>query len=248
MEVIKMARLDDKVAIVTGGASGIGYRIVQSFKHEGATIIAADVNEEALEKLNEDKVHGMKLDVSSEEGWEKLVKDVDEKFGKIDILVNNAGITSEKPIDQITYNDWEPLSKINGFGTMLGLKYVGSYMKKQQKGSIVNLSSVTAQVGMGLNSYSASKGSVRAISKAAASEFGHAGVRVNAVFPGIIRTPMSEGLESSSETLAQIEAMTPLQRIGEPEEVANAILFLASDEASFITGAELAIDGGYSAR
>lgn len=190
----------------------------------------------------------MKLDVSSEEDWKKLVQDVDEKFGKIDILVNNAGITSEKGIDQVTYEDWEPLLKINGFGTMLGLKHLGAYMKKQQKGSIVNLSSVTAQVGMGLNSYSASKGSVRAISKAAASELGHAGVRVNAVFPGIIRTPMSEGLESSSEALAQIEAMTPLQRIGEPDEVANAILFLASDEASFITGAELPIDGGYSAR
>jgi len=243
-----MGRLNDKVAIVTGGASGIGHGIVQLFKQEGATVIAADINDEALKKVSDDKVHGMKLDVSSEEDWKKLVQDVDEKFGKIDILVNNAGITSEKGIDQITYEDWEPLLKINGFGTMLGLKHLGAYMKKKQKGSIVNLSSVTAQVGMGLNSYSASKGSVRAISKAAASELGHAGVRVNAVFPGIIRTPMSEGLESSSEMLAQIEAMTPLQRIGEPSEVANAILFLASDEASFITGAELPIDGGYSAR
>src|SRR5699024_1350094 len=242
-----MGRLNDKVAIVTGGASGIGHGIVQLFKQEGATVIAADINDEALKKVSDDKVHGMKLDVSSEEDWKKLVQDVDEKFSKIDILVNNAGITSEKGIDQVTYEDWEPLLKINGFGTMLGLKHLCAYMKKQQKGSIVNLSSVTAQVGMGLTSYSASKGSVRAISKAAASEFGRSGVRVNAVFPGVIATPMTEGLEESADQLAQINALTPLGRLGKPEEVANAILFLASDEASFITGAELAIDGGYSA-
>src|SRR5690625_2218529 len=171
-----MGRLNDKVAIVTGGASGIGHGIVQLFKQEGATVIAADINGEALKKVSDDKVHGMKLDVSSEEDWKKLVQDVDEKFGKIDILVNNAGITSEKGIDQITYEDWEPLLKINGFGTMLGLKHLGAYMKKKQKGSIVNLSSVTAQVGMGLNSYSASKGSERAISIVAASDHGDAGV------------------------------------------------------------------------
>lgn len=242
-----MGKLENKVAIVTGGASGIGHSIVELFKKEGATVVAADINEDAIKKVSDDQVHGMKLDVSSEDDWKSLVEKVDSQFGKIDILINNAGITSEKTIDQITYQDWEPLSKINGFGALLGLKHVGAYMKNQKSGSIVNISSVTAQVGMGLNTYTASKGSVRAISKAAATEFGHAGVRVNAVFPGVIETPMTAGLESSSEALGRINAMTPLQRLGKPEEVASAILFLASDDASYITGAELAIDGGYSA-
>src|SRR5699024_3746025 len=130
MEVIEMGRLDDKVAIITGGASGIGYRIVQSFKQEGATVIAADVNEEALEKLNEDNVHGLKLDVSSDEGWEKLVKHVDKKFGKIDILVNNAGITSEKPIDQVTYKDRKS-TRLNS--SHVSISYAVFCLKKKKK-------------------------------------------------------------------------------------------------------------------
>ncbi len=242
-----MGRLQDKVAIITGGASGIGQTMATLFADEGATVIVADVNEEVVNKVSDKGMHGMKLDVSSEKEWKELVEKVDQQFGKIDILVNNAGITSEKTVDEITYKDWEKLSKVNGFGTFLGLKYVAPYMAKQNKGAIVNLSSVTAQVGMGLNAYSASKGSVRAISKAAATQYGRNSVRVNAVFPGVIETPMTKGLKESSEALARINAMTPLQRLGKPEEVANAILFLASDEASFITGAELAIDGGYSA-
>jgi len=242
-----MGRLNNKVAIITGGASGIGEMMTKRFQQEGATVIAADINEEALNKVSQENIHGMKLDVASENSWQALLKKVMDQFGKIDILVNNAGITSEKPVAEIDYEDWEKLSKVNGFGAFLGLKHTVPYMEKQGAGSVVNLSSVTAQVGMGLNAYSASKGSVRAISKAAATQYGKNGVRVNAVFPGVIETPMSKGLESSSEALQRINAMTPLGRLGKPEEVANAILFLASDEASFITGAELTIDGGYSA-
>lgn len=243
-----MGRLNEKVAIITGGASGIGASMTKLFANEGATVIAADINEEALKEISKvENVHGMKLDVASEGDWQALVENVESKFDKIDILVNNAGVTSEKMIDDIDYENWELLSKINGFGAMMGLKYVAPAMAKNGQGSIVNLSSVTAQVGMGLNSYTASKGAVRAISKAAATQFGNDGVRINAVFPGVIETPMTKGLESSAETLQQINALTPLGRLGKPEEVGNAILFLASDEASFITGAELAIDGGYSA-
>jgi len=242
-----MGRLNDKVAIITGGASGIGEMMTKRFQQEGATVIAADINEEALKKVSQENIHGMQLDVASENSWQALLEKVMEQFGKIDILVNNAGITSEKPVAEIDYEDWEKLSKVNGFGSFLGLKHTVPYMEKQGAGSVVNLSSVTAQVGMGLNAYSASKGSVRAISKAAATQYGKNGVRVNAVFPGVIETPMSKGLGSSSEALQRINAMTPLGRLGKPEEVANAILFLASDEASFITGAELTIDGGYSA-
>lgn len=243
-----MGRLSGKVAIITGGASGIGKQMSHLFVAEGATVIAADINETALQAVSEhEQIQGIKLDVSNEDDWKELVEQVEAEYGRIDILINNAGVTSEKPIEEIDYEDWELLSKINGFGAMLGLKHVGAAMVKNKQGSIVNLSSVTAQVGMGLNSYSASKGSVRAISKAAATEYGRNGVRVNAVFPGVIETPMTANLESSAEQLQQINALTPLGRLGKPEEVANAILFLASDEASYITGAELAIDGGYSA-
>lgn len=249
LEVLVMGKLDGKIAIITGGASGIGEKMTHLFIEEGATVIAADINEEGLHKIENqhEKIFGMKLDVSKEKDWQELVEKVEKDHGRIDILVNNAGVTSEKTIEETEYKDWEFLMKINGFGTMLGMKYVAPVMMKNNQGSIVNLSSVTAQVGMGLNVYSASKGSVRALSKAAATEYGRSGVRVNAVFPGVIETPMTKNLESSAEALKQINALTPLGRLGKPEEVARAILFLASDDASYITGAELSIDGGYSA-
>ena len=244
-----MGRLDNKVAIITGGASGIGEKMVERFSQEGAIVIAADINEAALEKVNQkENVHGMKLDVSSDEVWKELIKEVNERFGKIDILINNAGISSEKPMEEITAKDWQLMMTINGFGPFLGMKHVAPYMKQQKQGAIVNISSFTAQIGMGLNHYSASKGSVRAISKAAATLYGKSGIRVNALFPGIIETPMTKGLETSKELLKRLEAATPLQRLGKPEDIANATLYLASDEASFITGAELVIDGGYSAQ
>lgn len=243
-----MGRLNEKVAIITGGASGIGAKIAERFLQEGATVIAADINIDGLKNmLDNDKLVGMTLDVTSEEGWEELTKKVADEYGKIDILVNNAGVSTEKTLEHVNYEDWERNNKINGFGAMIGMKYVIPYMVEKSGGSIVNLSSVTALVGMGLNSYTASKGAVRAITKAAATEYGGRGIRINAVFPGVIETPMVAGLQESAETLAQINALTPMRRLGQPEEVANAILFLASDEASYITGAELAIDGGYSA-
>lgn len=244
-----MGKLTGKIAVITGGASGIGKSLTHLFVSEGAIVIAADINEEALRQVSKENenIKGMKLDVSNEADWQSLVHEVEEEFGRIDILINNAGVTSEKMIHDIDYKDWELLTKINGFGTMLGIKYVTPVMVKNNAGSIVNISSVTAQVGMGLNSYTASKGSVRAISKAAATQYGRDGVRVNAVFPGVIETPMTENLESSAEQLQQINALTPLGRLGKPEEVGRAILFLASDDASYITGAELTIDGGYSA-
>src|SRR5699024_6827703 len=164
--------------------------------------------------------------------------------GIIDILVNNAVETSEKMLNSIDYKEGEFLNKINVFGALLGDKYVEQAMIDDKQGSIVNLSSDTAPVAIGLDSYSVSIKAVRAVAKAAVTEFGRSGVRVNAVFPGVIATTMTEGLEESADQLAQINALTPLGRLGKPEEVANAILFLASDEASFITGAELAIDGG----
>src|SRR5690625_2906014 len=244
-----MGKLDGKVAIVTGGASGIGKGIVEAFQSEGATVIAADINEEAIKAVSEiENVHGMKLDVSSEENWQSFAKDVKEKFGSIDILVNNAGVASEKPFTDITQDDWNFLMTINGFGPFVGMKHIAPIMAEQGKGSIVNISSYTAIIGQGYNHYTASKGAVRAMSKAAATQFGRQGVRVNALFPGIIETPMTKALSTSKDLLDQLVQATPLQRLGKPEDIANAVLFLASDSSSYITGAEIVIDGGFSAQ
>src|SRR5699024_9723094 len=204
-EIINMNRLDGKVAIVTGGASGIGAKIVDLFSSEGATVIAADINEEVLEKANQkENVVGFKLDVSSDEDWAALAKDLKERFGKIDILVNNAGITSEKGYTDITADDWKLMMTINGFGPFAGIKHIAPYMAEESQGSIINISSYTAQIGQGFNHYSASKGAVRALSKAAAVEFGKSGVRVNTLFPGIIETPMTQSLTEHKELLNQL--------------------------------------------
>ncbi len=137
---------------------------------------------------------------------------------------------------------------INGFGPFAGIKHIAPYMSEQKQGSIVNISSYTAQIGQGFNHYSASKGAVRALSRAAATQFGRSGVRVNALFPGIIDTPMTQGLSESRELLNQLIQATPLQRLGKPDDIAKAALFLASDDSSYITGAEIVIDGGFSAQ
>lgn len=244
-----MGKLDHKIAIVTGGASGIGEGIVDLFAQEGAIVIAADINEAALEKASQKQnVYGMKLNVASDEAWQALAKEVNDRFGRIDILVNNAGIASEKPFQDINAEDWQKMLSINGFGPFAGIKHVTPYMAAQNKGSIVNISSYTAIIGQGFNHYTASKGAVRALSKSAATAFGRQGIRVNALFPGIIETPMTAALSSSKELLGQLIQATPLQRLGKPIDIAQAALFLASDDSSYMTGSELVIDGGYSAQ
>ncbi|WP_163527675.1 SDR family NAD(P)-dependent oxidoreductase [Halobacillus ihumii] len=244
-----MGKFDNKVAIITGGASGMGRRMVELFSEEGALVIAADINRDSLQEVdNIEGVEGLYLNVSSEDNWISLTKQVIDTYGKIDILINNAGISSEKTVQDITIEDWDTMMRINSFGPFAGMKHVIPYMMEQKSGAIVNISSYTAQIGMGLNNYSASKGAVRAISKAAATQYGPYGVRVNAVFPGVIQTPMTDGLKESGETLKSLIRATPLQRLGTTEDVAQAVLYLASDNAAYVTGAELVIDGGFSAQ
>lgn len=244
-----MGRLENKITIITGGASGMGAAMAKLFASEGATVIAADINEDNLAKISElDNVEGMKLDVTNDENWAQVTKAVVDKYGRIDILINNAGISSEKTPDQITDADWALMHKINSFGPFLGIKHASKYMKEAGKGSIVNTSSYTAIIGSGFNHYSASKGSLRAIARAAAAELGSSNIRVNTVFPGVIETPMTKNLTEYKEAMDMLIRATPMQRLGQADEVAKAILFLASDEASYITGGELVIDGGYSAR
>ncbi|WP_354471144.1 SDR family NAD(P)-dependent oxidoreductase [Lysinibacillus parviboronicapiens] len=244
-----MRRLDNKIAIITGGASGMGAAMAELFSKEGATVIAADINAENLAKISElENVEGMKLDVSSDENWAQVTKAVVDKYGRIDILINNAGIAGKKMPEDITDQDWALMHKINSFGPFLGIKHVSKYMKEAGKGSIVNTSSYTAIIGSGFNEYSASKGSLRAIARAAAAEYGQFNIRVNTVFPGVIETPMTANIGQFKEAMDMLIRATPMGRLGQPDEVAKAILFLASDEASYITGGELVIDGGYSAR
>ena len=244
-----MGRLENKVTIITGGASGMGASMAQLFANEGAIVIAADINEDNLAKISElENVEGMKLDVSSDENWAEVTKAIVEKYGRIDILINNAGISSQKLPQDLTDQDWALMHKINSFGPFLGIKHASKYMKEAGKGAIVNTSSYTALIGSGMNAYSASKGSLRAIARAAAAELGKFNIRVNTVFPGVIETPMTANIGQYKEAMDMLIRATPMGRLGQPEEVANAILFLASDEASYITGGELVIDGGYSAQ
>lgn len=244
-----MKRLKDKIAIVTGGASGIGEKVVELFHQEGATVYSVDLDDAVLTK-DEDKenVIGIQMDVSLDESWKNLVNEVAAKFGRIDILVNNAGITSELNFDKITVDDWEKMLTVNSFSQFLGMKYTSAIMSEKNKGSIVNLSSYTALIGQGYNHYTASKGAIRAVSRAAANQFAKHGIRVNAIFPGIIETPMVTNLSSSQDEVDYLIQGTPLGRLGQAVDVANGVVFLASDEASYITGAELIIDGGFSAK
>ncbi|MEK5231609.1 SDR family oxidoreductase [Lysinibacillus sp. FSL K6-0232] len=244
-----MGRLEHKIAMITGGASGMGAAMAKLFAEEGATVIAADINEENLAKISElDNVEGIKLDVSSDDNWAEVMEAIIAKYGRLDILINNAGISSEKDPEQISQADWTMMHNINAFGPFLGIKHAAKYMKEAGKGSIVNTSSYTAIIGAGFNAYTSSKGSLRAIARAAAAELGAYNVRVNTVFPGVIETPMTAQLSEAKEAMEMLVKATPMGRLGQPEEVAKAILFLASDEASYITGSELVIDGGYSAR
>lgn len=244
-----MGRLEHKIAMITGGASSMGAAMAKLFAEEGATVIAADINEENLAKISElDNVEGIKLDVSSDDNWAEVMEAIIAKYGRLDILINNAGISSEKDPEQISQADWTMMHNINAFGPFLGIKHAAKYMKEAGKGSIVNTSSYTAIIGAGFNAYTSSKGSLRAIARAAAAELGAYNVRVNTVFPGVIETPMTAQLSEAKEAMEMLVKATPMGRLGQPEEVAKAILFLASDEASYITGSELVIDGGYSAR
>lgn len=177
----------------------------------------------------------MKLDVFSDDNWAEVTKAIADKYGLIDILINNAGISSEKGPDQISGADWTIMHNINAFGPFLGIKHASKYMKEARKGSIVNTSSYTTIIGAGLNAYTASKGSLRAIARAAAAELGVYNIRVNTVFPGVIETSMTAKLSEAKETMDMLVRATPMGRLGQPEEVANDILFLASDEASYIT-------------
>lgn len=243
-----MVRLSEKVAIITGGARGMGETHVRRFIEEGAKVVFTDINEELGEKLADELGSNavfVKHDVTDKDGWTEVVEKTEAEFGPVNILVNNAGISMSKTIFEMTEEEYRRIIDINQVSVFLGIKAVLPSMQKAEGGSIINISSMNGLVG-GAPGYTDSKFAVRGLTKAVALQLGALGIRVNSVHPGVIETPMvSEG--DAVEQIKQFAAQIPMQRMAQAEEVTNMVLFLSSDEASYSTGSEFVIDGGMTA-
>lgn len=247
-------RLQDKVAIVTGAASGMGAATARLFAREGAKVVLADMLEAEGEavaasiKSNSGEARFQRLDVASEKDWEALVAATLAAYGRIDILINNAGVSGSDP-DRFSMETWDRQMSINAKGVFLGLRAVIPQMQKTGGGSIVNISSISGITGQTFvhMGYNASKGAVRTMTKAAAVQFARDGIRVNSVHPGLMPPMRTSKLSADPTIRAGMLKAIPMRREGRIEEVANANLFLASDEASYITGIEVPVDGGYLA-
>jgi len=243
-------RLDGKVAIVTGAARGIGGATATMFAQEGAKVIIADVLDDAgaaLAKELGDAALYHHTDVTDEDAWRDLADAAETKFGPVDVLVNNAGIGFFKTVIDTTKAEFERVLSINLTGVFLGIHTLAPRMVALGHGSIVNISSNEAMRGVnGLGAYAASKWGVRGLTKVAAMELGHKNVRVNSVHPGGTDTDLANPLKKSPDELQPTYTIQPIQRIGKPHEIAAVCLFLASDDASYVCGAEFAVDGGSS--
>jgi len=240
-----MRRLEGKTAIITGAAGGIGAATARLFVTEGANVVLTDLQESgaSIAKDLGDSAVFLTHDVSDKAAWTRVVETALSRFGRLDVLVNNAGFYNAKPMLESSPADLERSFQINALGAIYGMQAVIEALRASGAGSIVNMSSGLAIRSVpGTFPYSTSKWAVRGISGCAASELGRMGVRVNAVFPGMIQTAMLAS--NSQEVLDHHSAMCPLGRIGQPEEVAQVIAFLASDAASYVNGAEIIIDGG----
>lgn len=244
-----MARLEGKVAIITGAAQGMGAAHAQKFIKEGAKVVLTDLNEEKGQalaaELGENALF-IKQNVTSEADWASVVAEAEAAFGPVNVLVNNAGITMAKSILQTTEEEYRRIIDINQVSVFLGMKAIIPSMQKAGGGSIVNISSMNGLVA-GAIGYTDTKFAVRGMTKAAAIECAHYGIRVNSVHPGVIATPMI----MQEDTKAAVEAFAqhiPLKRVAESEEVSNMVLFLASDDSSYSTGSEFVVDGGMTAQ
>jgi NAD(P)-dependent dehydrogenase (short-subunit alcohol dehydrogenase family) len=247
-------RLENKVALITGAAHGMGESAARLFAREGAKVVVADILEREGGEVARSIVSTggeacfVRLDVSEESGWIEAVRAAVDRYGRLDILVNNAGVSGALP-DLMSTADWDRLVAVNARGTFLGMKYAVPEMQKSGGGSIVNLSSISGFIGQPFvhMGYNAAKGAIRLMTKSAAVQYAKHGIRVNSVHPGVM-PPMRTSVTTADPALrAKLLESVPLGRAGRPEEAAYAVLFLASDEASYITGTELVVDGGFLA-
>ncbi|MBX3578709.1 MAG: glucose 1-dehydrogenase [Rhizobiaceae bacterium] len=246
-------RLKGKTALVTGGTSGIGAATARRFLAEGANVLLADVIETGADAIIRDARDSsacwLLLDVTREDHWTAGVERALTEFGRLDILVNSAGRSSQVTGDPMDAQAWRGIMDVNAAGAFFGAKAAVPVMQESGGGSIINIASIMALVGGegGHPAYHASKGAVRALTKTLAVRYGKHGIRVNAVYPGFL-PPMRTGKPLPSDMLEKLVAWTPLGRTGTPEDVAAGVAFLASDDAAFVTGAELVIDGGFVSR
>ena len=239
-----MNRLKDKVTIVTGCARGIGKAVAELFAEEGATVVATS---RSVKPGLRDGMDFRHLDVADERQWIETVAAVVDTYGHVDVLVNNAGIIAYEALHELTTPEWNAVIATNQTGVWIGMREVIPHMIAQGGGSIINVSSIWGSVAVsGAHAYHATKGAVRTMSKSAAITYATDNVRVNSVHPGFIRTPLTEA--QAPEINEYVVGQTPMGRAGEPREVAQCIVFLASDESSFVTGSELVVDGGYLAQ
>lgn len=249
-------RLAGKVALVSGGARGMGATEARLFAREGANVVIGDVLEdEGRQTAAEINAAGgkalfVRLDVTSEASWQQAIETAVNQFGKLDILVNNAGISIKGRVEDTSVEDWNRVMDINAKGVFLGTKAAIPAMRRAGGGSIINISSQLGLVGVDNSSpqYQASKGAVRLLTKATAMQYAGEGIRANSVHPGPIATPMTAERRADPDYFKLTVSRIPLGRYGQPEDVAYGVLYLASDESSFVTGSELVIDGGWTAQ
>lgn len=248
-------RLQDKVALITGAAAGIGAEIAKRFAAEGATVLIGDLDAGAAERMAESvrsaggRARSVPLDVTSEANWKAALDGIRKTEGRLDILVNNAGITRRIPITDMPMEDFEAIMAVNVRGVFLGIKHSLPLMKERGGGAIVNISSICGLVGHKYTNetYTTSKGAVTLLTKSVAVRYAHDNIRCNSIHPGTVNTPMVQQLFKDPEKKRERLDEVPLGRLASALDVANAALFLASDEASFITGVALPVDGGLTA-
>ena len=249
-------RVAGKVALVSGGARGIGAATAELLAREGAAVVIADVLEAEGRQTEARIVEAggratfMLLDVTDEANWQAVIAATVAAYGKLDVVVNNAGISGRRsPVTETDGDNWDRVMEINGKGVFLGTKLAIPELRRAGGGSIINISSIYGMVGSETSAaYHASKGAVRIFTKAAAIQYAGEGIRVNSVHPGFVDSPMTAAAHAVPEVHDLRVGRTPLGRMGTPEDIAAGILYLASDESSFVTGSELVIDGGMTAQ